>query len=201
MNKISKNENGFSILEGIFIVIVIIVVGFIGSIVYFFHAANSQCGLNSPAHKTEQAKVSVFNAVAVMPDQPNNPASIYDSSQGTCNIDVAQSYSATKSYTVNTTGEAALTTVTDNLAKQGFKLSKEGFYQNDCSDVSSNANYSGKSIIITVDFSQPISQKCSSTIVFHPTQESIFTNTKISSIKATVSTPDLKIQPGQTLIQ
>jgi hypothetical protein len=158
MNKVRINEKGFSILEGLLIFVVIAVIVVVGGVVYFFHSINSLCGPRSPNHKTEVSKVQVFNGVNVVPGQPNASASIYDSTQGTCNIDVAQSYSATKSYTVSLNGATALSAVTDSLQKQGFSLTKDVFSEDSCSTITGKANYSGKSIVITVDFGEPTSQ-------------------------------------------
>lgn len=177
-------------------------IGFIVLIASFFHAVSSQCGVNSDTHKQEVPKVAVFNTVFVLPGQPNEPANIYDSSHGTCNLDVAQSYSATKSYTVNMSGAIALPTVTNNLKKQGFTLSKQAFNYADnagrgiCStSIWGWANYTGKSTMVTVVFGSP-TQQCPDPPDTHLinllpiVSQAQFSNVNITSIKATVSTPD-----------
>lgn len=193
------------------ILIVVSVIGaviLIGGIGFFiligsiFHALGGQCGVNSDTHKQEVPKVAVFNRVSVLPGQPNEPASIYDSSAGTCNLDVAQSYSATKSYTVNMDGATALSTVTDSMKKQGFTLSKQVFSYGDVAGQTSCstsiwgwANYTGKSTTITVVFGSP-TQQCPDPpgtyllSTLPSVTQTQFSSTPITSIKATVSTPD-----------
>jgi hypothetical protein len=183
-------------------VILIGTIGFFVLITSVFHALNGQCGVNSNTHKQEVPKVAVFNTVSVIPGQPNEPASIYDSSAGTCNIDVTQSYSATKSYTVSMDGATALSTVTESLKRQGFALSKQVFSNGDVAGQTSCstsiwgwANYTGKSTTITVVFGSP-TQQCQDPpgtylVGALPTvTQAQFANTSITSIKATVSTPD-----------
>ena len=172
-------------------VILIGILVIFGGIIYFFHQTNSLCGPNSPAHKTEVSKVAVFNSVSVVPGQPNKPASIYDSTYGTCNLDVAQSYSASKSYSVNMNAATALSTITDNLSKQGFKLTQQNYSKDVCNLIWDTATYAGKSIEILVDFGSP-NKICTS-----PNPYSIdsgitqaqFANSTVTSIRATVSSP------------
>lgn len=192
MNKIHKNEKGFSILEGIFIAVVIIVIVFVGGIVYIAHSLSVPCGEKAPAYKTELNKIKVFNTVSIVPGQPNRQASIYNSTDGTCNIDLAQSYSATKSYSVNMTGATAINTVTDNLSKQGFTDTGERYNEDGCSNVTGDISYGGKGIVIDVSFDQATNNKCpaqgggGSRSIQYPD----FITHTVTSIKATVSTPD-----------
>lgn len=188
MTDVNKN-NGFAILELALVVVVVALMVFVGGLVYLKHSAESQCGVNSQAYKTEQSKLQTFNAITIVPGQPNEPASISDTMPGKCNIDVAQTYSAAKYFIVDMNGNDALNAVTSSLSNQGFSLTKELYNQDGCSKVSGYLSYSGKGMTINVNFFEvpPDKDDCKSTQ--HPTiiNKTDFITHKVTSIDASVT--------------
>jgi len=73
MNKLSKNENGFSVVEIMLVVVVIVLVGTFGYFIYKKHNNTSTQNNNSakcPAGEQRQYSVS--------PNEPNNTFCVKD---------------------------------------------------------------------------------------------------------------------------
>jgi hypothetical protein len=182
---IKINNYRFAILKAIMVVVTaffIVVIGFIAIIV---HESSDMCGTHSSAYKDEKAKVKIFNNVTVLPGQQNKPAGIYNSTDGECNLDVAQSYSATKDFTVSMPGAAALESVSNSLERQGYKLDSQYYNIDGCSNVSGFAEFKGKGMDIDTEFDESTTQCKADQVV--TAQKGVFLNTTITSIGATVN--------------
>ncbi len=183
----------FSILR---VIIIVSVIGFAGGLLaiffvgfVFFNAMSGMCGTRSDAYKKEVPKVKTFNTITVLPDQPSQTATIYDSSAGVCNLDVAQAYSATKSFDVNYDGTTAEKSVTASLQSQGFTANQTTYAKDGCGNITADTAFSRNDMIIRVSYNAPKTD-CYSDTPTTPLQQDGFANQNVTSIKATVSTPD-----------
>jgi hypothetical protein len=189
MKGVKRSQAGFSILEIILVFVVAAAIIFVGSLALVAKSTKSNCGTNSQAYKDEQAKVKVFDPVVIVPGLPNVNASVSDTSSGTCNLDVAQSYSATKKFSVNMSAADAVASVSQSLKNQGFVAGKENFNKDACSKVSEFIDYSGKGIVIEVGFFETAPGQCDAGGSQEVIQKSDFTPKSVTAIQATISSP------------